>query len=296
MPRIPILTALATLVLAGIALAQPTLDSLWPNDDGLAWEYNFHIVNTVEGIDFSSVGTLGFEGTHQVPGGTAQVLLADHGDVPGQAHVPSLPPLLRAVWQARPDLRDAIAERHAGTVRDGVWWPLFLHDGYYLETEQDLEMWQDFFLHPTWIYATAGLTVGATFVHQLVPEFADNIFLHGTVGALDDVVSTPAGEFVGTVRMDYRIDFGWQDMVDEQGNLIAQIRSETTGWVHYAPFFGPVDLREEHTPYVEIEGTGYPPEWDDLLGQVVQTQTLVLTSGTTPVQSRSLSDVKALFR
>jgi hypothetical protein len=37
----------------------------------MIWEYDFHVINTVEDIDFSSPGALRFQGDHTVPGGTA---------------------------------------------------------------------------------------------------------------------------------------------------------------------------------------------------------------------------------
>ncbi len=301
--RSTIVGAMITLsALAVAASAQPTLDSLWPNDDGMRWEYEFSYEEAdlppyFEERSFTSSAFLQLDGTHPIPGGLAQVLRGEHGWVPGRAAdgSPALSPLLRAIWRARPDLRDRLAARPGAARQDGVWWPLFLHPGYFVKTEQVIEMWQDDWDHPTWTYLEDDLSVGASFVHQLAPELADDIFLYGTVGAIDATVSTDAGVFTDAVRMDYVIDMGWNVVTDEQGDPLGRIRSEEIGHVHFGPNVGPLDMVQEYIFIAEIDCDDCPPEWSDILGVPMVTQTLSLTS--MPVANRSLtwSGVKALF-
>lgn len=286
--------------LTSAASAQPSLASLWPNDNGMRWEFDYsyeeaEMPPNYAGHSFTSSAFLHLDGTHQIPGGLAQVLRGEHGEAPGRATdaPPALTALWRAIWRARPDLRDRIVARYGAARQDGIWRPLLLHPGYFVKTEQIIEMWQDEWDHPTWTYLENDITVGASFVHQLLPEFADDIFLYGTVAAIDATVSTNAGVFTDAVRMDYVIDMGWRVAMNDQGDAVGRSRSEVAGYMHYGPQVGPLDMLEEFFPFAEIDWG--PVEWQEWLGVPVETQTLSLTS--MPVASRTVtwSAVKRLF-
>ncbi|MBU0742022.1 hypothetical protein KKG45_12920 [bacterium] len=293
------LAAAAILMAAAASFGQPTMDSLWPDEDGMRWEYRFHVFDHDGDIDFTSPAHLQLAGTAMTPGGEAQVLLAEHASVPrpGRNAPPALPPLLLRIWRARPDLREEIERRYGGASRS-AWWPLFLHGGYFMKTADDIEMWQDEWPHRTWLYMEDDLTVGATFSMQLVPELADDIYLHGTVAAIDATVATPAGSFDDALKMDYLIDFGIQVATDEYGGVIGSVRGETVGHVHYVPGLGPVDMLEESIPYAWMDcgENDCPPEWEALLGVVVETNTLVLTRLPVEADAASWGAVKAMFR
>ena len=77
-----LIRAAVALLAAGAAVAQPTLDSLWPADDGTRWEYTFHVFDHDGDIDFTSPAFLQLSGTAMTPGGEAQVLLEGHDEVP----------------------------------------------------------------------------------------------------------------------------------------------------------------------------------------------------------------------
>ena len=93
--------------LAGIAAqsvsAQPALDSLWPSADGTAWHYRMTIVSDDVGT-FVSPASLTLDGFIQHHGHELQVLDGVHEQPPALAlTAPPLPPLMRAIWRARPD-------------------------------------------------------------------------------------------------------------------------------------------------------------------------------------------------
>jgi hypothetical protein len=289
--------AACMLSLAGNAWGDPLLESLWPNADGYAWIYDLAITDSTE--TFETQATLQLNGTVTTAGGTAQVLDAWH-DLP--ANIPSeiihLPPLLRSVWRARPDLREKILAEYASRSAETGWAPLLLHGGYFMKKPEIIEMWQPTWNHSTWTYLKTPLIVGAQFVHQLVPEFADDVFLYGTVAALDATVVTSAGVFENAVKMDYLIDYGTSILTDPTGITLGTFGSETTGHVHFAPDIGPVDLYEEFIPFtwLDCDGEDCPPEYVALVGVVVQTITMSLATGPSPVVAGSWASIKALFR
>lgn len=290
---------LAAAALAWPALAQPDLADLWPNADGQRWTFTYTETPHV-GAAFTSPAVLQLEGTTQTAGGPAQILLAWHDAPPAtRAGEPAgLAAFERAVWRARPDLRRALELRRNKTPAANTWDPLLLHDGYFMKGAANIRMWQPDWNHPTWTYLTSDLQVGATFTHQLIPELASDIYLHGTVEAVDDAVTTPAGTFTNAVRVAYLIDLGVSWAVDEMGGIIGSVHGEIRGHVRYVPDFGPVELLEEHLPCVWIDcgPNECPPSWVELEGQVEVTRTLELTEAPTPVEPRSWGGVKALYR
>jgi hypothetical protein len=277
------------------AFAQPTLDSLWPNANGLRLEYEFvNTSPTPSEPSFTVSAVLWFDGTVQTFGGTAQVLHGTH-NVPAKAHPGAASdPLLAALWHARPDLRAAIVARTSRSLEEVPinWWPLLLHTGYFMKNPTNIQMWQPDWSHPTWTYLTDDLRVGATFTHQLIPELADDVFLHGTVEAIDATVVTLAGTYESAVRMGYVIDYGWTDPV----GIIGRSHAETRGHVHFVPGVGPVEMLENFIPYLEIDCTlgACPQEWIDLLGATF-TKALSLAR-VVSVESNTWSAVKSLYR
>jgi hypothetical protein len=176
-----------------------------------------------------------------------------------------------------------------------TWDPSLIHDGYFMKGAESIQMWQPDWDHPTWTYVTSALSVGAEFTHQLVPELADDIFLHGTVSSIDDAVTTPAGNFTGAVRMTYVIDYGISEVVNESAELLARVHSETNGTVHFVPGIGPVDLHEVYTGLASVEClVADCSSLSDLFPD--ETQDLALTSYPTPVEARSWGEVKTLYR
>jgi hypothetical protein len=288
-------SALALVMVApAIATAQPSLSSLWPNGDGMLWQYHMSLQRIVEDpTDWTGVATLYFYGTAETPGGTAQQLLGMHEG--GPAPTSHFPGILGAVWQARPDLRPALESKYgARSATTAIWLPTLLHGGYFMKTAPSIQLWQVDSNHPTWTYLENNLVVGATFTLQLVPEIADDVFLYGSVEAVDATVQTLAGSFDHAVRIGYRVDYGWF----QPPKTSDRVRAETTGHVHYVPDVGPVELHEEFVPYMEIDcgANPCPTEWTDRLGATDRTIEFSLESTITATAPRTFSQVKALYR
>lgn len=291
---------LPVLLVAAQAGAQPDLDALWPNDDGLRFTYHYTYHDAMTEVSAASEAHLQLEGTTVTAGGEAQILLGDHGDIPAKALAdqPALGGLLHALWRARPDLRPQLERLAAAKGDKARWLPLLLHDGYFMKGAEAIRMWQETWNHPTWTYLTSDLTPGASFVQQLIPEIVDDVFLHGTVGAVGVSVTTLAGTFGNALRMDYVIDLGTAQAIDENLNLICETHSEIRGHVHFVPGVGPVDMLEESLPFVTIDcgENDCPPEWVQWLGQVVEPQTLSLSDAPVPQTDASWGGVKSLYR
>lgn len=302
-----VLAALFTMG-AGVGLlhAQPVLSDLWPNSDGTKWTYEF------AGWDLGFEGSLAttwdgqasltLAGTTTTAGGTAQNLVAVHDGAvtkPG----PRLDPLYRNLWRARPDLRPAISQRLAkrsDTVDSQVdWVPLLLNGGFFMKLSDKIEMWQQDWDHATWTYLTDALAVGQMFTHQLIPELADDVFLHGTVQSVDAVIITPAGTFTNAVKIRYEIDYGVSDLLDPSGtSVLGTFQASTVGHVYYVPAVGPVDMLEEFTHYVSVDCSPLqcPQQILDQVGEVALHLTLQLGSGPVAVEERPWSFVKELYQ
>lgn len=297
MKFLSIFCLLGIALIASGAYAQPTLDSLWPNDDGMYFAYQYHRIDLIEGVDYGGPAYLALEGHHTTPGGEAQVLLGDHSASPAKDGGRK-PGLLASIQQARPDLRAAIEQKFAGPNKVNGWLPFFLHTGYFMKSVPAIQMWQDTWNHPTWTYLTDEIVVGASFTHQLVPELVDDIYLHGTVVALDAMVMTENGIYTNAVKVEYVLDYGVSNLADENGNILATIHAERNGHVHYVPGVGPVELLEEYTPFVwaDCGNDDCPPEIGDWIGQVTETQTLSLMQNPVSVEAASWGGVKSMYR
>ena len=299
-PCIPLLF-LAIAILPQPASSEPSLASLWPNADGTRWDYTMSVIDIVTPLNWIGPGQMSFDGTVQTAGGTAQVLVATHPSPDGKPGVAAADAVLAAVWRTRPDLRPAIAARHGDqSATEGVWYPLLLHTGYFMKTATALQMWQPSWTHPTWTYATADLTLGAQFTHHLIPEIADNVFLYGTVEAIDATVATPAATFIDAVRIGYEIDYGWTEEVDLNTGMPTGrfYRALTKGHVTFVPDTGPVEMHEEFIPYAEIDcgSEDCPPEWVAALGETFQWIDMALTASTVGVREATFTQIKGLYR
>lgn len=260
-----IFAILLIVVGATAASAQPNLESLWPNADGLRFDYEYHYTDLFGGVDYGGPAYLAFEGYVMTTGGLAQNLLGAQPASPAKRDhaAAGMPGLVQAVWRARPELRDALALRFAALDNSFEWSPLFLHTGYFMKSPAVLQMWQEAWSHPTWTYLIGEPALGASFTHQLLPEIVDDIFLHGTVAELKATVTTANGIYNDAVRVDYLVDYGEGRFTDEAGNLLGVVHAETAGHVYYVPDVGPVQMLQEHTPFVWAD-CGEVPCPDDI--------------------------------
>jgi len=300
MRRITITSFFVVVLIATAALAQPTLDSLWPNADGTRFAYEFRRIDLMEEVGIAGPAYLVLEGCHTTFGGEAQILLGEHPQSPTKSDRldPALPGVLSVIWRARPDLRETLTTRFAAADKSEYWRPLFLHPGYFMKSTTSIQMWQDIWNHPTWTYLGGEPSVGASFTHQLLPEITDDIFLHGTVVAIDAVVTTVNGTYTNAVKVDYLVDLGISAYTDENGIELGTIHGEHTGHVIYVPGVGPVESIEEFMPFVWADfGTNnIPDEIDRWLGVVVETQSLSLAADPVAQASVSWDAVKLMYR
>jgi hypothetical protein len=313
-PWLARIAALATLVVfAAPAIAQPpTMDELWPNEDGRSMTYDQHYEDfgpNAETVDNQI--RLFFDGTtmaptgiqtqylhHQLLSGAApQLTLAG---VAGEATIVAAAndPFLRTLWAARPDLRMKIATALADApcpqnAPPGSYALLLGGEFAWLKTAGEIVAWRCNLANTrAWRWLVSDLTIGNTFTLQLIPDLASNVFLHGTIAAIEPA-AVPAGTYTGCVRVDYVIDYGTNQCTDQNGNPQGTSRSETRGYVRYAPTVGPVQSFEEFIPVVESDGN-CPDPW--AVGEVLSRTTLVLSAQPVPTRLTSWGRVKQVYR
>jgi hypothetical protein len=295
-------------VWAELAVAQPTMDALWPNEDGRTWLYAQVFHDWFGGEVIENEVRLFFDGTDIVPGGIVvqdlkveatpaefRPRLVGHDNPPAGAD-----PFYRALWRSRPDLRDGIrakletlppaSERYP----DGFY-QVLIGEAAFRKSDEDIAAYRtDIEAMKAWIWLISDLTIGGTFSIQLVPDLADDVWLYGTVARWENV-AVPAGTYTRCLRVEYLIDFGESVCTDENGNELGGFRSETRGFIDYAPEVGPVNHYEEWIPFVEFLWGDCP--WQGFLGMVFTSGSLQLTAESpTPIQQTTWGRIKAAFR
>jgi hypothetical protein len=299
---------LAFLFVATPVAAQPALmERLWPNDDGRSWIYDQHYeAYGFSGVVIDNQVRVWFEGATVAPDGIEaqylkQELVSGPAVAMGSPHTAlasSIPdPLLRAVWIARPDLRSQIEatadQAPCPEIRPPGAYALLLGGEFaWRRTADETAAWRCNFPNTrSWRWLVADLTVGNTFTLQLLPDLADDILLHATVAAIEPS-GVPAGTFSNCVRVDYVVDYGTLDCVDPSGNVTGTYRSETRGYVRYAPDVGPVESFEQWFPVVESTNgcNGIP------IGQPHTLTTMRLNSLPVPARLSSWGRIKAAYR
>ncbi len=295
-------TPAAALLVASSALAQsPGMDALWPNDDGMSWDYAQHYENFEKPQVVDNRTRLSFTGTTVAPNGIqAQYLHQELISGPSTANAfnSDLPdPFLRTLWVARPDLRGRILQ-----ALDDLPCPQFAPPASFgnlltgelafRKAPDEIAAWRcNLPDTKSWMWLVSDLTIGNRFTLQLVPDLADDVFLHGTIAAIEDV-TVPAGTFLSCVRVDYVIDYGTGECSDYGGDPTGSYRSQSAGRVHYAPGVGPVASYEEFVPFAEIKGECGSIE----VGFVAWLASLQMESSTTPVRRSTWGQLKATYR
>lgn len=290
---------------AAPAIAQPpTMAQVWPNDDGRSWTYDQHYED-YQGAPLDNQLRLIFDGTTTAPTGIATQYLRQQL-VSGPAIASLLAgapvavsrrdPLLNAVWMARPDLRARIDQVAAespcpGDHPAGGYALLLGGEFAWLRSATDVSAWRCNLANTrSWQWLTSDLSIGSTFTLQLIPDLTSNVFLHGTVAAIVDA-NVPAGIFKDCVEVDYVIDYGQSECTDQEGNPLGLYRSETRGYVRYAPDVGPVESAEQFIP--SAEGVSCGP-WG--VGEPVSLTTMELSSMPVPARALSWGKLKVAYR
>lgn len=280
----------------------PTMDSLWPNDNGNSWTYTqrYESFDTNPQVVVNRVRMF-FDGTTVAPSGIQAQYLREEligGASPAIALEATVPgPLLQRLWVARPDLRTKILR----AVNDSpcpIDAPSYIHalllggEFAYRKTAGEIAAWRCNLANTrSWLWLVSDLTIGNTFTLQLVPDLASDIFLRGTIASIE-TANEPAGAFDNCVRVDYVVDYGTSVCVDQDGNPLGTSRSQTAGHVHYAPFVGPVESLEEFTI---VEATGSCAAPGDV-GRVLARTSLNLADPPVPVRPTRWGSLKALYR
>lgn len=300
-----LLKRLAVAVLLVAPAHAGTLDpaTLWPHADGLAWTYAQHsesLVPPTAPVDRTVRALL--DGTVTTPGGfeaqffTGQLLSGPAAKATAGEDAASADPFLRQLVRARPDLRAAVLAKAAMLpcvlVRSPGFDTVLLSPQFALRTTaSEACAWRcDVADVRSWQWLGADFTPGATFTLQLIPDLANNVFLHGTVGAVEPV-TVPAGAFASCVRMDYVVDYGTSVCTDQGGSPLGTYRAETRGSIHFAPSVGPVRVSEEFVPYVEATGGC---SFD--IGQPAFRVTLELNALPVPTAATTWGRLKTLYR
>lgn len=303
-------TALVALscIAAGVFLAPPadsqgpTMDALWPSEDGRSWSYDQHY----ESFDanpqvIANQVRIFFDGTTVAPNGIEAQYLREQligGDAPATALAAVLPdPLLRRLWVARPDLREkilhAVEDSPCPEQTPSYSYALLLGGEFaYRKTADEIAAWRcNLADRRAWRWLVSDLTIGNTFTLQLIPDLASNVLLHGTIAAIEPA-TVPAGRFDDCVRVEYVIDYGLNECTDASGNTLGTARWETRGYVKYAPHTGPVQSNEEFL-IAEATGTCVTPED---IGRAMSRTSLKLNSPTVPVRPTTWGRIKAAYR
>ncbi len=214
-------------------------------------------------VDSTSQGTyqLEFDGMVTTDSGvTAQYLVETVSDDQYQSSGIALRKsdadvnLLLNIMRARPDLSDkiTIVLREKGLSESKIMSlhtfslspPLFLGGYAWEQNDDSIHSYGDGDIDISWIYLEEDFSAGHSFVIQLVPGLANDIFLHGKITSVHPV-EVDGVTYVNSVDCFYAIDFGVQVVTDEGGDPIGYIRTEHYGIITYVPEIGPVSCREQ---------------------------------------------------
>jgi len=173
-------------------------------------------------------------------GATGQNLVVTSTPAGGAPAASAGETFLSALRRARPDLRDrlpaagkAYEERTPYGLTGPCWEKTDTHIGGYGDLHAEL----------SWLYLETPLDRNATFDLQLVPQIADDIWLHGWIVRQGEW--TQEGEtFTRALEVFTLIDFGVQTITGDDGMPAGEIRSLACFGTIYAPGVGPVYIKE----------------------------------------------------
>lgn len=263
---------------------RPTLDSLWPNDDGRFWSYRLKHVILSAGPDIHYYSTV--DSVPPVPStrllarwlrlhhwrpvgvgeatGSWELRFRGRGTTlsgaEGQNLVETLTPdaagrpavtragdaFLARLAQARPDLVPALRQRNAALegLSATLVPPILVHGYIWEKTLEHIGTYGDVDQNLAWKFLEADLSPGHEFTFQLVPGLATDVFLHALV--LPPRLATYPRLTFSAVEVVYVIDFGVTAATDESGSFLGFSRGYSYGSVIYVPRVGPVASTEYH--------------------------------------------------
>jgi hypothetical protein len=249
-----------------------------PSLDDVAALLGNHPIGT-DPVETSGGYRLKFNGTKTtLSGATGQNLEASVFDLGAgsarlgvdAANVAATPGFIRALVRARPDLREKIQRRWpeaargplASGVPPEVSMPLFLFGSAFEKTREYIGSYGDLNLDLSWKYLEANLQPGSEFSMQLIPDLADNVFLH--VRVLREVTAVTAlGNIPRSIEVLYMVDYGVSEATDQFGNPIGYSGAFGYGAITYAPRVGPVASYER--PFVDVGEPLHPGYGDQTI-------------------------------
>jgi len=253
----------------------PTIDNIWPHEDGRSWTYDF----TQQSFDDPSLAL--FPDSASVPPPP------DPADVDSiLAALPAINPTTHhGIWRLKFDgqittesgaqgqnldeslfteldgglvnvvftdhgpqrllhalLRDR-SQQAPRKMPSDVEPPILLFGYAFEQTPDHIGTYGDVDQDLAWKFLDDQLQVAHRFDFQLVPSLADNVFLHVLV-AESMSVSTEVGEFSNALRVVYVVDNGIFRITDESGATSGYFRPLVFGEIVYVPQVGPVQSFE----------------------------------------------------
>jgi hypothetical protein len=235
----------------------PSLDELEALLDGHGIGDAVTVMDLIYRLEFDGMVTTN-------SGVTAQSLADTVIDPSPPALMPSananVSPLLVRIAAARPDLRERInrvlagasaqTEPHSGfrlmpgdePFERSYQEPVLLRGGAWEKTGEWIGLYGDLDTFLSWKYLEADLTPGHEFTHQLIPGFADDIFLHCRV-IRRLTVRTDGRAHFNAIECLYAVDFGVVDLRDPSNPAgSGYYRMFDYGSVIYVPDLGPIAL------------------------------------------------------
>jgi len=193
----------------------------------------------------------------------------------GAATAAGAPGFIRALVRARPDLGAKILQHWPEAARiqaapsgiTTVYMPLFLFGYAFEKTREYIGSYGDLNTDLSWKYLESDLRPGSEFSMQLIPDLADDVFLHVRVLSVGTAV-TALGSFPRAIVVLYRVDYGVNEEADELGNAIGFSGGFGYGTITYAPRVGPVASYER--PLVDV-GEPLHPGYSDQTISIVST-------------------------
>lgn len=181
-------------------------------------------------------------------------------------------PFWRSLARARPDLAPRIAARWPDPVRltsstgaMDVDPPLFLFGYAWEKTREYIGSYGDLNTLLAWKYLEADLEPGHEFTIQLVPDLADDVFLHVRVLS-ERTAATVLGDHPHSIDVLYLVDYGVSEQTDPDGNVTGYSHPFDYGTITYAPRVGPIATYERNLVY---SGEPLHPGYRELRGDVV---------------------------
>ena len=174
-----------------------------------------------------------------------------------------------ALRTARPDLAPRIAasmrmgqEASPGRAPQAVLEPTFLFGYVWEKTREYIGSYGDLNTSLAWKYLVADVKPGSTFHMQLVPDLANDVFLHARV-LREGMAFSGVGSIRSAIEVLYVVDFGVSTFTDADGNAVGHTRMYSYGTITYAPRIGPVAAYERGL--VQAGRTLNPGEYDQVI-------------------------------